>query len=136
MSEASDKPLGEESAEKSQDVETREVTIDFFIPEDLTVQYSDNVNIFFSDYDFTLTFLQTQAPLIIREEDWGKVPTIKSKGIARIVVPPHLIPRIITVLSENWNRFLKVRQQKVQELQNVNATTATAESPDPEGDKL
>jgi hypothetical protein len=123
------------SKEKPLEVETREVPVDFFVPEDLAIQYADNVNLFFSDYDFTLTFLQTQSPLIIRPEDWGKVRTVRSKGIARIVVPPHLIPRIINVLSENWQKFLQVRQQKVQEQENVNATTTTSDNPPAESDK-
>jgi hypothetical protein len=134
MSEASDTPSGEAGGEQPQEVEMRTVAVDFSVPEDLPIQYADNVNVFFSDYDFTITFLQTQAPLIIREEDWANVNSIKSIGVARVVLPPHLIPRIVNVLSENWQKFLQVRQQKVQEL-HVNSTTATAGSPDSEGDK-
>lgn len=121
MSEASDKPSGEESQEQVPETEMRTVPVEFFVPEDLEIKYADVFNVFFSDYDFTLTFLQTQAPLIVRDEDWEKTGSVKAKGIARVVIPPHLIPRMVNVLTENWQKFLQIRQKQLQEAKNVNA---------------
>jgi hypothetical protein len=124
MSEANEQSSDEESKDGT---EMRAVPVEFFVPEDLDIKYADNFNVFFSDYDFTLTFLQTQAPLIFRDEEWETTGSVKAKGISRVVVPPHLIPRIVNVLSENWKRFMEIRQRQLQEKQHVN-TTADAEA--------
>lgn len=125
MSEASDNSAGEEGKEQTRKVDMRTVPIEFFIPDDLPIPYADNFNLFFSDYDFTLTFLQTQAPLIMQDADWEKAESVKAKGVSRVVVPPHLIPRIVNVLTENWQRFLITRQKQIEEQKDVNATAIT-----------
>lgn len=116
--------------------ETRTVPMKLYIPEDMPTHYADSFNVFFSDYDFTLSFFQTQSPLITNDDDWDKVEVIKAKCVSRVVIAPHFIPRIINILTENWQRFVEARQAQLKERENVSTSAeAGAENPPAEGDK-
>lgn len=104
-------------------LDSRVVPMRLYVPEDLSIQYADNFNLFFSDYDITLSFFQTQSPIITTDTDWEKVEAIKAKCVARVVIPPHLMPRVINILSENWQRFLEARQAQLKERENVSKST-------------
>lgn len=104
-------------------LETRTVPMKLYIPDDIPILYADQFNLFFSDYDFTLSFFQTQAPLITNDTDWDTVEAIQAKCVTRLLVPPHMIPRILNVLSENWQRFMQARQAQIQERENVSKPT-------------
>ena len=133
MSEASDNPPGAEVKGKAADIEMRSVPVEFSLPDDLRTEYADVFNVFFTDYDFTLTFLQSQSPLIFKDEDWEAVKTVKAVGVARVVIPPHIIPRIFNVLKENWDKFMEIRQKQLQEKQQQESKNVNADA-DERGD--
>lgn len=105
-------------------LESRTVRVQLYIPEDMPIHYADSFNLFFSDYDFTLSFFQTQSPLINSDDEWAHVEAVKAKCVSRLVMPPHLIPRIMNILSENWQRFYEARQAQLRERENVSKSTA------------
>lgn len=127
-SEAGGKSPGVDDKGKDQEIEMRSVPVTPFMPDDMRAEYADVFNVFFTDYDFTITFLQSQAPLIFKDEDWDVVEKVKVLSVARVVVPPHIIPRIINILTENWTKFMEIRKKQQQELKNASADNREAEA--------
>jgi hypothetical protein len=59
--------------------ERKQIPIERFIPDDVPLQFSDNVVVQHTENDFTLTFLQVQQPLAITAEEIADLKKVRSK---------------------------------------------------------
>jgi hypothetical protein len=83
------------------------VDLIYEIPDDITLQYVDNLNIIHTETEFSIAFFQSQFPPIMAEEDWDKIRKVKSKCVARIVISPAKMPIFIDAMVRNWKRFIE-----------------------------
>lgn len=81
------------------------IGIEYIVPPDLPLLYSDNLNIIHTQTEFVVSFLQVQPPIIKSDEDWANIKTIQSKCVARIVIPPAKMPLLLQVFMMNWKRY-------------------------------
>lgn len=92
------------------------VPIDWHIPSELKSQYASNVFVQAGEYEMILSFFQTQLPLLTGtvEENQKKLEefkSIRSECVGRIIVPPDLVPKIISALQTSLENYQALKVQ-------------------------
>jgi hypothetical protein len=104
------------------------VSIPFeFLPVDVPLLYVDNLNIVHTATEFTLSFMQSQPPLLESEDDWNDVKAIPLKCVSRIVVNPMKMQMILKTLVVNYEQYRETFH-KSEEDNGTNATKTSSHS--------
>lgn len=101
--------------------ESRDVPIEWHIPENLPTQYATNVIVTHTDNEFIVSFFETFPPLIVGEPDQVQkqveaLESIRARCVARIVVSPSRMEAFIGALVQNFTRFMSDHSAEEQEL--------------------
>jgi hypothetical protein len=107
---------------------TVNLKLQYVIPENLIAAYADQFFVSHTEEGFVLTFYQNQHPADMREASLGKARTMKSMCVARIIVPPKQMDKIIDALITNWNRFM----DKEDEQESTDGQESTEAEPESE----
>lgn len=86
---------------------TRTYKLDFVLPPDLPLLYVDNVNVVHTPSEFIVSFLQSQPPLFVTDEQLESTDSIPSRVVARIVVNPLKMNDVVRTLMENFQLFVQ-----------------------------
>jgi hypothetical protein len=82
------------------------IGLEFYLPPDLPMLYSDNINVIHTPSEFTISFMQAQPPLLTSDKQWEDVKIIPSRCVARIVVSPMKLELMIRTLSANFQTYV------------------------------
>jgi Protein of unknown function (DUF3467) len=99
--------------------------VEVYIPPDIVAHYADNLSVTHTEYEFIISFLQLQPPILLEGNEQPQDEKVLTKCLARIAVNPARIPLFIETLIKNWNRY----QTKMQEVEKayVNAQQKAVE---------
>lgn len=67
--------------------------------------YADQMFVSHSEHDFVIRFCRLDRPLLRDEEELKQLKVAVSNVVAKVIVPPTLMPGIIRALSENWEAY-------------------------------
>lgn len=87
--------------------EGKPIPIDWQVPEDLSVFFTNNMTIQHTGHEFILTFYQVTPPLLLgplaeqRLEQMEEVPAV---AVARVAVSAGRLPDFIKAMQENLER--------------------------------
>lgn len=87
--------------------EGRPIPIDWQIPEDLPVLFTNNMTIQHTGHEFILTFYQvTPPPLLgpLSEQKLGQLEEVPAVAVARVAVSAGRLPDFIRAMQENLER--------------------------------
>lgn len=89
--------------------------IDWHIPENLQSQYASNVFVQPGEYEIVLSFFETRAPVLTGSPEENltklkKLESVQAKCVARIIVAPDLVPKLIQALQNGLDGYLAIRE--------------------------
>lgn len=84
----------------------RSIEIKNVIPEDVPIQYSDNLLIQHRDGLFTIYWMQNQHPVLLTQKELDAFKTIESVCVARIMTTPLQLAKNLQAIEGNFNKFL------------------------------
>jgi len=76
-----------------------------YIPEDVVCEFSDAFLITHAEDYFVLSFLQSEHPLAASEEELKAIGAVQQACIARLIVSPKQLRRILEALKDNLERY-------------------------------
>ncbi len=79
---------------------------------ELPLVFANHAQVTSTRYEFFLTFSQIVPPTIQKEEDLAALETISATPVARVVMSPALMERLVQILGENYGRFQKRQADK------------------------
>lgn len=83
-----------------------QIGFDYILPPDVPVHYIDNVNVLHTGSEFTLSFMQSQPPLLRTAAEWNEVKTIPSRCVVRLIVSPMKMQLLVNTLAKNFQQYL------------------------------
>jgi len=89
--------------------------IDWHVSENIQSRYASNVFVQAGEYELTLSFFETFLPILADSPEENKAKllqqgSVRAECIARIVVDPDLVPKLIKALQTSYNAYLAVKQ--------------------------
>jgi hypothetical protein len=95
-------------AEEEKEGEKLEVSgswdVEFYAPEDTPTVFSDGAFVFGTGNEFIISFYQTQVPALT-DELKTKIKAVRSKCVARVVVTPFQMRRLVNALQSNLEKY-------------------------------
>jgi hypothetical protein len=82
------------------------ISVENYRPDDAVTFYSDGMVVVHTENEFVLSFLQTEFPLARTTEELKEVRSMRRKCIAQIIVSPPQAEAIISVLQENFAKYV------------------------------
>ncbi len=77
------------------------------MPPDLPMHYVDNVNVVHTPTEFTISFMQSQPPLLTSNEQMEAIESIPTRVVARLIVNPMKMQLVVTTLMENFQAYVE-----------------------------
>ena len=85
--------------------ETVEIPIELYTPEGFITPYADNTTIMHTQNEFILSFFQTEYPTINPAGKQTTIGRIKGRCVARVIISPNHMTKIIDLLKSNLETF-------------------------------
>lgn len=101
------KPTMENQNPNQQSKGTVTLNLEHIIPEDVPLQYSDNMIIQHRETMFYLYFMQNEQPLLLSEGDARRIKSVRSVCKNRVVMTPFHFARNLKAMNENFSKFLR-----------------------------
>ncbi|HZO72784.1 MAG TPA: DUF3467 domain-containing protein [Ktedonobacteraceae bacterium] len=104
-----------EAEQRQQPTDAVNVAIEWYIPDDIQSKYASNAYVQVGEYEFTLSFFETFLPIFSGspEENRAKIEqlgSIPAKCVARVVVSPELVPKLIQALQTGLDGYLTAKK--------------------------
>jgi len=99
-------------AEKTQEVYVKEVRKNFINPNDIKVEFSNDMTINHNEREFFMSFWLTEQPMIFSKEDVEGIETVESVLVAKVVMTPPFARAILKALQKNIKGFDKKQEAK------------------------
>ena len=98
----------------------KNIPIEWYVPEDITSRYSNNIVVQHTDSEFIVSFFETIPPALIGSPENIKaqldnVEKIRSKCVARIIISPGKMKAFIQALNGNLEKFLSRKESVAKE---------------------
>lgn len=74
-------------------------------PQSISPVFANDFLVTHSPQGFFLTFSMIEPPAILSEEDWELTDKVEAKAVAKIVVPPAFLSRILKVMEDNLRKY-------------------------------
>ena len=99
--------MGKEEIETSElpDPDEKTLAIEYYVPKELASIYSDGASILHTENEFILSFFQTEYPPGIPVELMAEIDKISSKCVARILMSPFQMRRLVEALQVNLGKY-------------------------------
>lgn len=96
---------------------TKELPIDWIVPDDVRTHYANNIVVQHSEGEFIISFFQVLPPVIVgtSEETQQRIEAIKSvpaQCVARIVISPAKMESFINALTQNYTHYTAKEQER------------------------
>ena len=102
-------PLADEIETENQDANADDprvtIRVENYLPDDLLTHYSDGLTVVHTENEFVISFLQTQFPIAATKEELEQVEVLKRRCVARVIVSPQQMGKLIEALQENSRKF-------------------------------
>jgi hypothetical protein len=85
----------------------RTIDLEFELPNDMRLQYADNINVLHTPTEFTVSFLQSQPPLVVKDVEIDKITKVRSVCVARLVISPPKWAMMLRALTENYKQYVE-----------------------------
>lgn len=102
-------------SDQEEQLEEREIPIQWVVPDSIVSQYATNMIIQHFEHEFILSFFETKPPLIVgvpSKEQLETLTSVKSTCIARIVIAPERMPNFVAALQTNLEKWLSKQASK------------------------
>ncbi|MCC6458041.1 MAG: DUF3467 domain-containing protein [Caldilineaceae bacterium] len=91
--------------------EAKDIPIEWDFPEDLQTLYANNFLVQHSESEFIVSFFEVFPPLLLGEPEEiqkqvEQLSSIRSRCVARIVIPTQKMESFIGALVQNHTRFM------------------------------
>lgn len=83
-----------------------QIGFEYILPPDVPVHYVDNINILHTPTEFTISFMQSQPPLLKTAAEWNEIKTIPSKCVVRLIISPAKMQLVINTLARNFQQYV------------------------------
>lgn len=98
----------------TQDAPERDISVEWFIPPDLTSRYANNFIVQHGPGEMIISFFEIEPPIIVGDAEQKRAQTaaltsIRAKCTARIVITVDRAPELAKIISENYESY----QQRV-----------------------
>lgn len=85
-----------------------QVQIKLSVPEGLRLgTYANFLRVGSREHDFNMDFALLPAPADVDTEELRRTRTVEGQVVARIILPASVIPRVITALQQQLDRWYK-----------------------------
>jgi hypothetical protein len=86
------------------------ITIEWYVPQDMTSRYATNFIIQHSPREFFLSFFEIEPPIILgspeeRVNHAKGITSIRAKCVSRIALTPERMRELIDILIENYEGY-------------------------------
>lgn len=88
--------------------------IDWHFPEGIQSHYADNVLVQASQYNITISFFETQLPILLGQPEDNKkqleeLGAIRANCVSKLVVSPDFIPTLMKALATGLENYHQAR---------------------------
>jgi hypothetical protein len=98
--------------------------VDRYFPDSLEIHYSDDLVVQHSDQVFFLSFFQVERPIALTEAETARLRKLRAKCVARIVVTPEQMWKIIIAFHKNFKKYADKYDISIEELIKAEAEEA------------
>src|SRR5436305_12439835 len=93
------------------------IPIEWHISDEIKSRYASNALVQHGEYEFIISFIETQPPFLggTPEENKAKLEQLKAvraECVARIIVKPELVPKIINALQTELDQYLAAKKEE------------------------
>jgi hypothetical protein len=90
------------------------IPVDWHIPENFSSKYASNVLVQAGEYEFIISFFQTELPLLTGTTEENKAElerlgSIRAECVSRVIVHPELVPKIIQALQTTLDSYQNLK---------------------------
>lgn len=100
--------MAKSNGEMLEDVDSegvsKELSIEFYDPNNVNLTFVDNLAILYSEDRFILSFFQAEPPLVI-EPGSGTIEAVKSKCMVRMVVTPKSMTHMYKSIEQAFKTY-------------------------------
>lgn len=89
---------------------SREVRIEYYVPEGLGVTYVDNLNAIHTSDIFILTFFQVEPPIVMGSE--SNVDVVSSRAVIQLAVTPRDMEKFVDSLKKNLELYKETYEEE------------------------
>lgn len=82
------------------------INIHHYIPENVLGIYSDGAQVMHTKNEFIVTFFQIEHPVWPMTADAPTIDSVKSRCVARIIMSPQQMLKLVQALNENLSKFI------------------------------
>lgn len=105
--------MSQAEQEKSEGISLR---VDWRIPEGTQSQYANNVLVQAGQYEITISFFETQLPILLGSPEENKrkleaLNVVPAELVSKIVVSPEFLPVLMNALETGLESFRQAREQ-------------------------
>jgi hypothetical protein len=106
--------MGEKVQGQSED-HNLNLPIDWHVSEDIQSRYASNVHVQAGEHELILSFFETVLPILVGSPEENKTKllqqgAIRAECVARIIVDPDLVPRLIEALQTTLAGYRAVKR--------------------------
>ncbi len=91
--------------DRSQNEDPKGIKIKHYIPDGMVGVYADNSQVMHTANEFILSFFQIEHPVV--EPDLASLREVRSRCVARIVLSPDQMTKLVGILAENLAAYQK-----------------------------
>jgi hypothetical protein len=101
--------------QRQSDEQGMSLPIDWHVSENIQSRYASNVFVQAGEYELTLSFFETFLPVLTGSPEEIKAKlfqqgAIRAECVARIIVDPDLVPKLIEALQSSYEGYLALRR--------------------------
>lgn len=84
----------------------RAVDVEFIIPEDFELTFTDNAFVQHTKNEFVVSFFQSAFPFPRTEEEYMAIKSVPAYCVARMVMTPPQMQNLLNALNVNFKKFI------------------------------
>lgn len=93
------------------------VRVEWHVPDTIVSQYANNVFVQQGQYEFVISFFETQLPMILGTPEENRtqlmqLESVRAECVARIVVAPDLVKQIIQALQTSLDTYQTTKREE------------------------
>lgn len=103
--------------EQQQPPQEKLVRVEWHVPDNIISQYANNVFVQQGQYEFVISFFETQLPMILGTPEENRaqlmqLESVRAECVARIVVAPDLVKQIIQALQTSLDKSQATKREE------------------------
>ncbi len=104
-----------EPGQEQQEGHAVTIPVEWYVPDSIQSRYASNVFVQGGQYEITLSFFETRLPILTgtpeeNEAAIKKLGAIRAECVARVIIDPELVPKLIEALQKGMDGYLAMKR--------------------------